>query len=431
MTVYIYTFGCKVNQYESDCIMELMTKKGFIQVNSIKLADIIIINTCTVTGSADVKLRQLLNRIERENPNAITAVCGCYAQAYGISSILSDIDIIVGESNKSKLPELIQNYISEKKRYISIIPHSKQELFEPMKLSARTDKTRAIIKIQDGCDRFCSYCIIPYARGRSRSKPLCDIAAEAKGLAGTGYLEVVIVGINLSCYGEDFHDGTTLADAVAEVCKSGEVKRVRLGSIEPEMLTDKIIDELAECEQLCPQFHLSLQSGCDKTLKQMRRKYDTKQYSELVNKLRERFPKCSITTDVMVGFAGETQDDFYQSLEYVKSMGFSKIHVFPYSERKGTAAAERSDQVPVHERKRRAQIMSEVSQDSENSYLMSLVGKQVEVLFEKEKESEWHQGYAKDYSLIKIKRTQGTLRRQIRNVRIISAENGYCIGKLI
>ncbi len=430
VTVYYYTFGCKVNQYETDCLQELMSAREHFPAPDPKLADIIIINTCTVTGSADIKLKRLLHRTRRENPESVIAVCGCFPQIYGDSPLLSLADVIAGENNKSELPALIDDFLRDGMRRMSVIPHVKREGIEPLTLERGSDKTRAIIKIQDGCDRFCSYCAIPYARGRSRSKPLENISDEAKRLVDSGHKELVLVGINLSCYGLDLPDKPDLADAVSVVCQESGAQRVRLGSIEPEMLTADIIERLSHESRLCPQFHLSLQSGCDKTLREMRRKYGKAEYLTLVAELRKRFADCAITTDVMTGFAGETEEDFRESLDFVKSVGFSKVHVFPYSEREGTIAAKRSDQVPINVRLERAKIMTEAAKVSEKHYLESLVGKSYEVLFEREHGDGWHQGHTRSYVLVKVKCFTDSLWREIRNVRIVSAEDGYCIGKI-
>lgn len=431
MTAYYYTFGCKVNQYETDVICELMEKSGFSTVSEIKLAEVIIINSCTVTGWADNKLRQLIRRIRRENPEAMIALCGCFPQTYPESSVLLEADVVLGENNKTSVPDIIKEYLEDRIRKCCILPHSKNEKIEPMSLAKGSGKTRAAIRIQDGCDRFCSYCIIPYARGRSRSKPLDEIAKEAARLAESGHKEIIIVGINLSCYGLDFNDGTNIADAVHAVCSRDGVLRVRLGSIEPEMLTDSIITRLSKEAKLCPQFHLSLQSGCDKTLKEMRRKYDTREYLALVESLRRHFPGCAITTDVMTGFAGETEEDFKQSVEFVKKVGFSKVHVFPYSEREGTVAAKRSDHLPLEIRYKRAEIMAEAASVSERLFLESLIGRMETVLFEREHDNEWHQGHTGSYVLVKVRHFTDTLWKEIKKVRIISVEDGFCIGEIL
>ncbi|MCD7803835.1 MAG: tRNA (N(6)-L-threonylcarbamoyladenosine(37)-C(2))-methylthiotransferase MtaB [Oscillospiraceae bacterium] len=429
MTVSYYTFGCKVNQYETDCIAELMERNGFVTIDDPMTADVVVINSCTVTQAADVKLGQLLRRVRRKNPDTITVVAGCYPQAHGVTELINNADIIVGEANKTKIPELISDFLANKEHVCEIPPHQKGEKLEEMSLSKRTEKTRAIIKIQDGCDRFCSYCIIPYARGRSRSKPIEEIEAEARELALQGHKELILVGINLSCYGEDLGE-IDLADAVHSVCLS-TADRVRLGSIEPEMLTEGIIRRLSQEEKLCPHFHLSLQSGCDRTLERMRRRYNTEEYRELIRLLREYFPDCAVTTDVMVGFPDETEDDFLESVEFVKEIAFAGVHVFPYSERDGTVAARMPGSIPKAERYRRAEIMSEAAKIGEEAFREAHIGKTVSVLFEHEKDGDFHQGHTKDYLMVKVPKIQDTLWKKIRDVKVTACKDNCLYGEII
>ncbi|MCD7785013.1 MAG: tRNA (N(6)-L-threonylcarbamoyladenosine(37)-C(2))-methylthiotransferase MtaB [Oscillospiraceae bacterium] len=429
MTVSYYTFGCKVNQYETDCIAELMERNGFVTLDEPMAADVVIINSCTVTQAADVKLGQLLRRIKRQNPEAITVVAGCYPQAHGATELISEADIIVGEANKTKIPERVSDFLTKKEQLCEILPHQKGEKMEMMSLERRADKTRAIIKIQDGCDRFCTYCIIPYARGRSRSKPIEEIRTEASELALQGHRELILVGINLSCYGEDLGE-IDLADAVHVACQS-EADRIRLGSIEPEMLTENIIRRLSQEEKLCPHFHLSLQSGCDKTLANMRRRYNTDEYRKLPQLLRKYFPGCAVTTDVMVGFPGETEEDFEQSVEFVKEIAFAGVHVFPYSEREGTVAAKMSESVPKAERYRRAEIMSDAAKIGEEAFREAHIGKTVSILFEHEKDSDFHQGHTKDYLMVRVPKIQDTLWKEIRDVKITSCKDNCLYGEII
>ncbi|MBQ8396142.1 MAG: MiaB/RimO family radical SAM methylthiotransferase, partial [Oscillospiraceae bacterium] len=309
MHIHYHTFGCKVNQYETENIRQAMEADGHTSVNNLEEADVCIINTCTVTHEADRKLIQLVNRIKRVNPKAIIVMCGCYSQINENANQLADI--VVGTSNKSRIPQLVAEYNSQKTA--EVLPHYKGEHFETMANIGSARKTRAVIKIQDGCDRFCTYCIIPYARGRARSKPINEIEAEAKALVKAGHKELDLVGINLSCYGHDL--GLNLADAVERVCKTSGAERVRLGSLEAELISEEIIKRLSELDNFCPHFHLSLHSGCDKTLREMGRKYDKAEYFTIVNNIRKYFPDCAITTDIMVGFPGETDDDFSESLE--------------------------------------------------------------------------------------------------------------------
>lgn len=435
MRIYYYTFGCKVNHYETENIKEQLEKRAFDTVKDFRNADVAIVNTCTVTSRSDLKCRQMLHKIKRENPSCILVLAGCFPQAFSEEAeAMTECDIIAGASNKSKIPEYLDEFLVHRQRIIAIPSHTKGEAFEKMTNEQASDKTRSYMKIQDGCDQYCTYCIIPYARGHIRSKSLEDIKLEAEVLSSSGHKEIVIVGINLCCYGKDFNDGTRLADAVELVCKTvGSECRVRLGSIEPEMISDDDIKRLSKLENLCPQFHLSLQSGCDKTLKEMNRKYNTAEYAELCEKLRRHFPDCALTTDVMVGFAGETDEDFQSSLDFVRSIGFSKVHIFPYSERKGTVAAKRSDQVPKHIKEQRAQLMNKACSEQRQLFLNSMIGHTLPVLFEKENSTEFHQGYTPNYTLVKVPRIspEKSLRKQVFNVKITSAEKDHCTGEII
>lgn len=426
MHIYYHTFGCKVNQYETENIMQGFAGRGHTTAVKIKDADVCIINSCTVTHEADKKLRQLLGKIRKENPTAVILLCGCYAQTAEDATDLADI--VVGTSGKGKIPELVEEYISKQEKICRVREHIKGEKFERMSFTGSKSKTRAIIKIQDGCDRFCTYCIIPYARGRCRSKSLEDIEAEAKALVANGHRELCLVGINLSCYGQDL--GLDLADAVEAVCKTSGADRVRLGSLEAELLSEDVIGKMAKCESLCPHFHLSLQSGCDKTLHEMGRKYDKAEYFTIVSNLRKYFLGCAITTDIMVGFPGESEEDFNESLEFVRSVGFADGHIFPYSMRSGTVAARRQDQVPAQIKTERAKRMSEVVARSKQEHLRSLIGKRLSVLFEKEKDSEWHLGHAGDYTVVKVSHFTDSLRYEIRNVLITEADGECCYGTI-
>lgn len=431
MKIFYYTFGCKVNQYETENIKEHLSARGFSTTDSIADSDICIINSCTVTSMADRKGRQLIHKIKKENPDSIIVLTGCFPQAFAKEAEnMEDIDIITGTGNKTQIPYLIEEFLKHHHKIISINPHEKNEKFESMQNTKYIDKTRAIIKIQDGCDQYCTYCIIPYARGHIRSKPLSDLKNEVISLANAGHKEIVLVGINLSCYGKD--TGHRLIDAIETACSINGIERVRLGSIEPELISDEDILRMSKLEKLCPQFHLSLQSGCDKTLKAMNRKYDTSQYEALVNKLRNAFADTAITTDIMVGFPGETDEDFNASLEFVKKIGFAKTHIFPYSVRKGTIAA-KWPQVNGIVKEERAKKMKEICKHSQTEFLKSQIGKIFPVLFETENSPNFHHGYTPNYTLVKIyeKDYVKSLRRNIFYVKIIGLENDYCIGKIV
>lgn len=432
MNIHFKTFGCKVNLYETENMKQNFAAQGYTVSENEKNCDIYVINSCTVTESGDKKMFKELRRIRRENPHAVIAVTGCYPQAFpDEASALDEADIVTGTKNRNDLPFIIEDYLQTKEKQINVCGYSSGDLFEDMQNSGYTDNTRAFIKIQDGCNMFCSYCIIPYSRGRFRSKPLEKLKEEAERLAEAGYREIVLVGINLSFYGIEF--GQRLADAIENVCAVEGVERVRLGSLEPEMISDEDIKRLSAQPKLCPQFHLSLQSGCGRTLKAMNRRYTPRDYEALANKLRSNFDNCAITTDVMVGFPGETEEDFAESLEFVKNIGFSKVHVFPYSQRKGTPAAVMENQIPAEVKNIRAKRMAEAAAESQRKFLESQVGLTVPVLFEREKEDKIPHGYTPNYTLVKIftKYLDKSLRNKIFYVKIIRLEEDYCVGEII
>lgn len=433
MKIFYYTFGCKVNQYETENLRQTFIKNGFDVATKFHDADVCLINTCTVTSSADSKCRQLIHKIKKANPSCVLILTGCFPQAFEEEAqAMTECDIITGTKEKTEIPSLLDEYLVRRERIVRISPHKKGDSFEKMANSEVVSKTRAYIKIQDGCDRYCSYCIIPYARGHIRSKPLEELKAEVCELARSGHREIILVGINLCCYGKDLSGDIKLADAVEAACSAEGIERVRLGSLEPEMISDGDIKRMAAQSKLCPQFHLSLQSGCNRTLKAMNRKYTAEEYALLCKKLREHFPDCAITTDIMVGFSGETEEDFEESLKFVENMKFARCHIFPYSVREGTAAAKRGGQVSRAEKERRAKIMEDVCKKSEVEFLKSMVGKTVKVLFERENCTEFHQGYSENYTQIKIprKNSSKSLRRSIFCVTIEEYEKNYCIGRI-
>ncbi len=432
MRVYFITFGCKVNIYETENMKENFRLHGYIVSEDEKNCDIYIVNSCTVTSYSDKKIRQTLHRIRRNNPYSIIVLTGCYPQAFNDeASLITEADIITGTKERNKLPDIISEYIDKKSRIISIPEYSCKDTFENTSNEGYADKTRAFLKIQDGCNMFCSYCIIPYSRGRFRSKSLESIISETTTLAKKGYKEIVIVGINLSFYGIEFE--LRLIDAIEAVCKIEGIERVRLGSLEPEVISDEDIKRMSEQTKLCPQFHLSIQSGCDRTLKAMNRKYTSEQYHILVEKLRNSFQDCSITTDIMVGFPDETEQDFNESLEFIKKIKFSKAHIFPYSRRSGTPAAEMDNQVPESVKTKRAQIMTEATTLSQTEFLKSQLGKVFPVLFEREKISTEYIGYTPNYTKVKIltENFEKSLRNKIFYVRIDKLVDDYCLGNII
>ena len=429
MDFNILTLGCKVNQYESQAMREDLIRNGYTLSENKDKADITVINTCTVTSVSDAKNRKLIHRVRRQNPDGIIVLTGCMPQAFPEEmKELDECDIILGNKERSKLVPAIRTYLADRVKQVDIPAYlNRGDSYENLTVSSFGEHTRAFIKIEDGCNRFCTYCVIPYARGRVRSKPLDALKSELENVALSGYREVVLVGINLSAYGlgEDFN----LADAVETACGVEGIERVRLGSIEPEQMDDELISRLAAQKKLCPQFHLSLQSGCDKTLKTMNRHYDTSEYAEIVKNLRAAFPNSSMTTDVMVGFAGESEEDFKASMAFVKEIGFAKVHVFPYSLRKGTRAESLPDHVSPAEKERRAKLMGELVEKSRQEFLRSQVGLTEEVLFERLRHG-YLEGYTKNYTPVHIASDDSSLCGEVRQVKLTAAKDDWCEGEL-
>ena len=428
MRIAFYTLGCKVNQYETQVLSQQFAAAGFDLVEPTDIADVYVVNSCTVTSSGDKKTRQILRRLKRQNPAAKVALTGCFPQAFpDAAEAFTEADVITGSYNRASLLPAIRECLATGSRVVNITAHQKGEAFEDMKAGKFFEKTRASIKIEDGCERYCAYCIIPYARGPVRSKPLMDLKLELTELAAAGYKEVVLVGINLSAYGKDF--GGHLTDAIALACTTDGIVRVRLGSIEPEMITDKDLEEMARYPRLCPQFHLALQSGCDATLKRMNRKYDTAEYRRMVGKIRELFENPSITTDIMVGFPGETEEEFASTLQFVEEIGLAKAHVFSYSIREGTAAARMSGQVDPQVKEERSARLIAATGKTRQEFLQNQVGTVQEVLFETQTGGLTH-GYSKNYTPVFVK-TDEDVTGAILRVEITGAEADHCIGRIL
>lgn len=425
MNILFHTLGCKVNQYETEAMREALLNWGHTNDKNLSV-DAVIINSCTVTAESDRKTRQLVRRMRRENPGAIIALTGCMVQAFpDEAKKLTDADIVIGNRDVTKTVNAINSY--DNKRVFEIDKHQNGDSYNTIGLSKFNERTRAFMKIQDGCDRFCTYCIIPFARGRIRSRAVSDIKAEAQRLAANGYSEIVLVGINLTSYGkgEDYN----ICDAVDAVCEVNGIKRVRLGSLEPDHITDEMLNRFKLQPKFCPQFHLSLQSGCDATLKRMNRHYDSAFYEDLVNRIRNTFTDAAITTDIMVGFAGETDDEFNQSLNFAKKIGFARAHIFAYSRRSGTVAAGLKNQVSNTEKQLRSHQMAEITKQTEIKFLKSQIGNVYPVLFENQ-ENGIAEGYTPNYTRVIID-TKKALTGQIYDVLIKSVQGDYCIGELI
>lgn len=430
MKAAFYTLGCKVNQSESEYMAELLSKAGFEIVSPNEEADYYIVNSCTVTATADQKTRQNIRKFKRRHPDSVVILTGCMPQAFPQAAAeLEQADIVFGNKNDGDILDLINKYNLEHSRIVNIEQHETGDEFRQCSITKFNERVRAFVKIEDGCDRFCSYCIIPKSRGRVRSKKPEQLKEDIKVLAKNGIKEIVLVGINLSAYGkgEDFN----IVDAVKICAETEGILRVRLGSLEPDHITDEIITELAQIEKFCPQFHISLQSGCDKTLKDMNRHYTAAEYCDLCNKLRNAFDDTSITTDVMVGFNEESDKDFNESLSFVKKIRFEKVHVFPYSERTGTAASRKGDSVSKQEKERRASVMAEAAEKIRDEYFNSLIGKTVNVLFENETAPETFRGYTKNYIPVEIKYGKNVKGLEVNcTIESVDTENDICIANL-
>lgn len=428
MTFAFYTLGCKVNQYETAAMERMLIAAGYTPTLSDAEPDIFIINSCTVTAESDRKTRQTVRKYRRELPNSVIVLTGCMPQAFPDDGAKIDAaDIVLGNHSNNRLCEAIANFLETNKRVVMIDEHKKGDLFDTPPIDKIEERTRAYLKIQDGCNRFCSYCIIPTARGRERSKPLEDIKSEVSSIAKMGHKEIVLVGINLSAYGNDIE--ATLCDAVDVVCAVDGIERVRLGSLEPDIFTDEMMTRLKNQPKFCPQFHFSLQSGCDQTLKRMNRHYDTEFYRNLIKRVRSNFDNAAITTDIMVGFAGESEDEFEQSLGFAREIGFARAHIFAYSRRTGTVAARAKNQVTNAEKRTRSQKMIAVTKESETAFLKSQIGKICSVLFET-KRGNLNEGYTKNYTYVKVD-SPDDLCGEIRDVRITDTVDDYCVGELV
>ena len=385
--VAFITLGCKVNQYETNAMIQKFIEQGYNIVEHTKKADIYIINTCTVTNMSDRKSRQMLRRVKDLNPHAIVVACGCYAQvAKEELKKIEEIDLILGNNEKKEIVKYIEKYIDEKHQIKSTEDVMQTREFVDFGNVTYTEKTRAVIKVQDGCDRFCSYCIIPYARGRVRSRKPESVISEIKKIAKEGIKEVVITGIHVASYGKDFKENYKLIDLLEEINKIDGIERIRLGSIEPLLIDEEFMSRLTKLKKICHHFHLSLQSGCDETLERMNRRYKTEDFYRIVSLLRNNIPEVALTTDVIVGFPGETEEEFNKTYEFLKKIKFSKMHVFKYSPRKGTKAAEFKNQIDGETKNKRSDILISLSDENEKEFAEKYLEKEIEVLFENETE---------------------------------------------
>ena len=424
-----FALGCKVNQYESEAIAELFQEKGYEVVGIDEKADVYVINTCTVTNFGDKKSRQLIRKVKRQNEAAIVAVVGCYAQTAPQELMqVTGVNLVIGTKDRAQIVEMVENYNQANGVENHVSDIMKERVFEPLSIQKLSNRTRAYLKIQDGCSQYCSYCIIPYARGPIRSREPEDVIAEVKRLADNGFREVVLTGIHVASYGKDRKD-TSLLEILRQVHAVEGIQRIRFSSIEPNVVTEEFARTMAELPKVCDHFHLSLQSGCDKTLKEMNRKYDTEKYRQAAATLRRYLPKVALTTDIIVGFPGETEADFQESYAFAKEMGFAKIHVFPYSPKKGTPAADRKDQLLNSVKSERSHKLMELSDSMADAFLQAYVGLETEVLFEREVEAGIYEGHTTNYIKVRAA-SQRDLTNQICGVKILRAEKEELFGSV-
>jgi len=428
-TFNIITLGCKVNQYESEAVEELFIKKGYEKVSA--NADIYVINTCTVTNMSDRKSRQMISRARRDNPNAVVAVMGCYSQVKPeeVASI-EGVDIVLGSRNKENVVEHCEDILQNKEAIDKIIAPSESKTFEELQISNQTEMTRAYLKIQDGCNMYCSYCLIPYARGNIVSRDIESIVEESKRLANNNFKEIVLTGIHVSSYGKDIDDELSLIDVIEAVAEVEGIERIRLSSMEPRHISLEFLERMKATKKACDHFHLSLQSGSDDILKAMNRKYDTVIYKQKVEEIRQVFPNAGITTDIIVGFPGETEENHKQTMEYAEEIKFSKMHLFKYSPREGTRAAKMSNQIDGKTKKNRLHDLEKIEEANRKEFLNKQIGKILSVLVESKSDLEGYSGgYSTNYLKVNVK--EDIPANTIIDVKITEIINDELVGERI
>ncbi len=431
-TMAAYTLGCKVNQYETEAISSLFGQNGYEVVDFEQNSDVYIINTCTVTNLSDRKSRQAIRKARKNNPGSIVVVMGCYAQTSPEDVLkIPGVDLVVGTKDRNRILEYVSRIQAGECRINAVDNIMTSRSFEELKVSTYKERTRAYLKIQEGCSQFCSYCIIPYARGPIRSRAPEDVIREVAGLSQNGYSEIVLTGIHLASYGKDLK-GTDLLDIIRKINKIEGIRRIRLGSIEPTTVTEEFVKAAAGMEKLCPHYHLSLQSGCDNTLRAMNRKYTTEEYRGSVALLKKHIPDVAITTDIMVGFPGETEEDFNKSLDFAREIGFSKIHVFKYSPRKGTPAAQAENQTDPQVKDARSELMLSLSDRLEEQFLQQYAGREMEVLYEQELQGRkgYMEGLTKNYIRVAAEGNE-ELKGVIKNTRLKKVNGNLFEGNIL
>ena len=426
MRIAICTLGCKVNQYETQALEQELARRGHTLVDFEDEADAYIVNSCSVTAVSDKKSRQMLRQAQRRNPGAVVAMCGCYAQTHAEDVKKLAPDVLTGTGDRLGFLDLIERAARERQPIVRVDDVWARRRFEVLPAGGMANRTRAMMKVEDGCVNFCSYCLIPYARGRVRSLPLGEARAQIRALRDEGYREVVVTGIEISSYGTDFGDGTGLIDLLELLCREAPDVRIRFGSLEPRTITEEFCIRAAQLPNLCPHFHLSMQSGCDATLRRMNRKYDTARFLESCALLRRYFDDPAITTDLITGFPEETEEEFAETLAFLPRCGFAAMHIFPYSIRPGTKAAELR-QVPLAVREERAARASAVAAELHRAYLARCVGKTYAVLFEQDKDG---QGVGHAPNNMEVRVEESGLHNQVRRVRIVGVDGETLCGTL-
>ena len=429
--VAFYTLGCKVNQYETEAMLELFEKEGYEKAETEDYADVYVINTCTVTHMSDRKSRQYIRRMKKKNPDAIIAVVGCYSQV-SPEEILSidEVNLVMGTNDRKKIVEEVKK-IDAIRKVSTVDDIMKVKAFEEIEINKTNGKTRAFMKIQDGCDRYCSYCIIPYARGRVRSRDLESIVKEVENLASNGYKEVVLTGIHVASYGKDIKDSDIkLLDVIKQINDIEGIERIRLSSVEPILFTDEFVEAVSTMDKVCPHYHLSLQSGCDETLKRMKRRYTTEEYKAIVDRLRANIPNVSITTDVIVGFPGETNEEFDKTYEFLKDIELTHMHVFKYSPRKGTPAATMENQVDPSTKHDRSEKLLQLNEENFNKFGQRMLDKEFNVLFEQKVGDNKYEGLTENYVKV-IVESDNDISEQILKVKIKDVKNEFLEGILV
>lgn len=434
MKVAFSTLGCRVNVYESEAMAEKFIREGYEVVDASEAADVYVINTCTVTNMGDKKSRQIISRARRLNENSIIAVVGCYSQiAPKEVSEIPGVDVVLGTRNKGDVVYYVNKAKDEGKSQVHVEGVLKNKKFEELNIEEYQDKTRAFLKIQDGCNRFCTYCIIPYSRGSVCSKDPKKVLEEVNKLAEHGFKEIILSGIHTASYGLDLEGNVNLIDIIEEIEKVEGIERIRIGSIEPAFFTPEVIEKIKKFKKLCPHFHLSLQSGCDSTLKRMNRRYTAQEYADSVELLRETMPDVSITTDVIVGFPGETEEEFNETYEFLKNIKLTKTHVFKYSPRKGTKASEMQDQIDGSIKEKRSKLLIELSNKNEKEFIEKFIGTEMDVLIETEAKGQegMYEGYTRNYIKVQVPCSCADVTGKIVDIEITKVENEYGIAKLL